>query len=62
MDFAAAKRLADLLSPKSTGEPVNVHVVQPAKEPGPDFDAMQKLIESRELPGVPGDRNRDREK
>jgi hypothetical protein len=62
MDIAAVKMLADLLSPKSKGEPVNVHVVQPAKEPGPDFDAMQKVIEGRELPTVPGGQNRDREK
>jgi hypothetical protein len=62
MDFAAAKKLADWMSPKSTGEPVNVHVVQPAQEPGPDFDAMQRVIKGHDLPGVPSSQDRDRAK
>ncbi len=44
----AATKLADLLQPKSTGEPVNVHVVESVSEPKPDFDAMKRLIESNE--------------
>ncbi len=40
----ASIRLSDVLSPKGEGEPVNVHVVEPVREPEPDFSAMQRLI------------------
>jgi hypothetical protein len=45
MDFIASTKLADFLAPKRSGEPVNVHVVAPVREPAPDFDAMQKVIQ-----------------
>ena len=45
-DSVASTKLADVLKPKSAGEPVNVHVVQSVREPQPDFAAMQRLIES----------------
>jgi len=49
-----ATKLADLLQPKSAGEPVNVHVVDSVNEPKPDFEAMKRLIESNEQwPGAP---------
>jgi hypothetical protein len=48
MHSIAATRLADLLQPKSSGEPVNVHVIESVSEPEPDFDAMKQLIESNE--------------
>jgi hypothetical protein len=41
----AAIKLRDLIRPKGTGEPVNIHVVQQVKVPQPDFDAMQRIIE-----------------
>jgi len=44
----ASTKVSDLTSPKVTGEPVNVHVVEPIRSPEPDFDAMRKLIESAE--------------
>ncbi len=48
MDFiAATKQLEDLAKPKAHGEPVNVHVVEFVVQPGPDFAAMQRAIESR---------------
>jgi len=50
----AATKLADLLQPRSSGEPVNAHVVEAVTEPKPDFDAMKRLIESDEQrPSVP---------
>jgi hypothetical protein len=44
MEFIASTKLADFLTPKRSGEPVNAHVVAPAREPAPDFDAMQRVI------------------
>jgi hypothetical protein len=44
----AATKLADLVQPKTAGDPVNVHVVEAVNEPKPDFDAMKRLIESDE--------------
>jgi hypothetical protein len=58
MDFIASTKLADFLSPKREGEPVNVHVVAPASEPCPDFDAMQKVIQGPG-PNPKGAENRD---
>jgi hypothetical protein len=49
MRSVAATDLADILKPKSSGETVNVHVVESAKEPQPDFEAMRRIIEA----GVP---------
>lgn len=40
----AQTRLSDMLKVTSVGEPVNVHVVAPMKEPEPDFDAMEQLV------------------
>jgi len=41
------RRIVGPLQPKSiVGEPVNIHVVESRKEPEPDFEAMQRLIES----------------
>ena len=48
MFAVAATKLSDVLRPKSSGEPVNVHVVQSVHEPQPDFAAMKRLIESSE--------------
>ncbi len=48
MFSVANTKLTDLLQPKSTGEPVNVHVVELLREPKPDFEAMKRLIESNE--------------
>lgn len=47
-DSVASTKLADVLKPKSTGEPVNVHVVQSVREPQPDFAAMQRLVQGGE--------------
>ena len=46
MDHSAIvqTRLSDMLKVTSVGEPVNVHVVAPTKEPEPDFDAMEQLV------------------
>jgi hypothetical protein len=38
--------LEQLFRPKPVGEPVNMHVVERVKEPEPDFEAMQRIIES----------------
>jgi hypothetical protein len=48
MFMVAATKLSDVLRPKSHGEPVNVHVVQPLVEPQPDFGAMQRVIQGDE--------------
>lgn len=40
----ASIKLSEVLRPKSEGQQVNVHVVESAKEPQPDFAAMQRLI------------------
>lgn len=40
----ASMKLSELMVPKSTGEPVNAHVVESAREPQPDFDAMLRTI------------------
>jgi hypothetical protein len=44
-DSVASTKLADVLRPKSTGEPVNAHVVKSVREPQPDFAAMKRIIE-----------------
>lgn len=41
----ASTKLEDVLQPKPVGEPVKSHVVAPAPEPKPDFDAMKRMIE-----------------
>jgi hypothetical protein len=61
MHSIAATKLSDLVKPTAVGEPVNVHVVQPAHEPQPDFDAMKRLIESGLTPKDDGP-SREREK
>ena len=43
----ATGSVRDLLRPRRSGEPVNVHVVESVREPAPDFDAMQRTIEQR---------------
>ena len=57
----AQTRLSDILKVTLVGEPVNVHVVAPTKEPEPDFDAMEQLVsgqgetkshETREIPAA----------
>jgi hypothetical protein len=45
MQFIGSTKLEDFLTPKRAGEPVNAHVVTPPREPAPDFDAMQKVIQ-----------------
>ena len=50
MNFIAATKLGEALQPKSVGQPVNIHVVPARKEPQPDFDAMQRLIEGNDTP------------
>ena len=45
--LAIRDQLEDLAKPKAHGEPVNVHVVEFVVQPGPDFAAMQRAIESR---------------
>ena len=39
-------RFEDLVTPKPIGEPINAHVVENVKEPTPDFDKMQRIIQS----------------
>ncbi len=60
-ELLAATKLSDLLKPTTLGETVNVHVVQSASEPQPNFDAMKRLIESGNLPAHDGPQ-REREK
>jgi hypothetical protein len=45
----AATDLADILKPKTSGETINVHVVESAKEPQPDFESMRRTIEGGTL-------------
>jgi hypothetical protein len=40
----------ELFRPKPVGEPVNMHVVEPVKEPEPDFEAMRRLIQGEGAP------------
>ena len=40
----AAIKPTDLLRPTKVGDPVNVHVVEPMKEPEPDFEALRRMI------------------
>ena len=42
----ASTKLSEVLKATSVGERVNVHVVESVPEPRPDFDAMQRVIES----------------
>lgn len=59
----AATKLSDLVTSKSLGETVNVHVVESVNEPQPDFAAMKRLIESSTVADVPNDQQqREREK
>jgi hypothetical protein len=60
MEFIASTKLADFLTPKRSGEPVNAHVVAPAKEPAPDFDAMQRVIKGPPDPAREGVEDRGR--
>jgi hypothetical protein len=53
----AASKLGDLIRPKSTGEPINAHVVEQVKVPQPDFDAMQRIIEQPIAPVSPPKRD-----
>ena len=46
MRSVAATDLADVFKPKTSGEMVNVHVVESTKEPQPDFEAMRRTIEA----------------
>jgi hypothetical protein len=39
-----------LFRPKPVGEPVNMHVVDPVKQPEPDFEAMRRLIQGEGEP------------
>ncbi len=41
----ASTDLLEALRPQTRGEPVNVHVVPAVKEPEPDFDEMQRIIQ-----------------
>ncbi len=41
----ASTDLLKALRPQTRGEPVNVHVVPAVKEPEPDFDKMQRIIQ-----------------
>jgi hypothetical protein len=41
----------DYLRPTAVGEPVVSHVLEDAKEPEPDFEAMRKLLS--ESPSAP---------
>lgn len=50
----ASTELVDIFQPQPVGETVNTHVVTPALEPKPDFDAMKKTIE-----GTPNTPSRD---
>jgi hypothetical protein len=49
MRSVAATDLADILKPKTSGETINVHVVESAKEPQPDFESMRRTIEGGTL-------------
>lgn len=44
MAAIASTELLDALRPKSTGEPVNAHVICSVEEPQPDFAAIQRLL------------------
>ena len=41
----ASTDLREALRPQPRGEPVNMHVVPAVKEPEPDFDEMQRIIQ-----------------
>lgn len=45
----ATTLLADVLKPKSEGNVVNVHIVEVAQEPLPNFDNMLKIINNKNL-------------
>jgi Bacterial regulatory protein, Fis family len=59
MHKIAAPTFSDLLTPKSRGETVNVHVVESVSEPQPDFAAMKRLIESGTVAGVPNNQRKN---
>ncbi|WP_370154562.1 hypothetical protein [Ferrovibrio sp.] len=40
----AMSALSELLKAKTKGEPVNFHVVEPTREPVPDFERMRRVI------------------
>lgn len=46
----ASARLPDVIREKTPGETVNVHVVEFAKEPQPDFAEMQRVISGEDRP------------
>ena len=44
IDHIASLTISDLLKPKPQGEYVNGHVVQAAREPSPDYEAMRRVV------------------
>jgi hypothetical protein len=63
MNFApfASIKLSDVLSSKPAGETVNSHVFDAAREPEPDFAAMQRMITGDESKATAGNKIVSRE-
>lgn len=54
MEAFGSTDFTEVFRPKPVGESVNVHVVPAVPEPRPDYDAMQRLIDSgRSPPAAP---------
>ena len=50
----ASMTVSELLRPKAQGAQVNVHVQPASREPSPDYEAMRRLVATRESPAVLG--------
>jgi hypothetical protein len=50
----AMTNIWELQRPKSTGEKVNVHVLEPAKVPQPNYEQLRIVVESGRLPDSEG--------
>lgn len=48
-----AMTMEDVMRPREQGEQVVSHVLEDAKEPAPDFDAMQRFISAANPSRVP---------
>jgi hypothetical protein len=52
LSAAMTRTLEDLLRPREVGERVTSHVLEEAKQPAPDFDAMRRVLSDR-TPSAP---------
>jgi hypothetical protein len=59
MDSVTLNKLRDYMTPRSSGEPVNAHVVARVAEPQLDFAAMQRAIDTQIVSSKEGMQTRE---